>query len=100
MQVVFNLNILTCIVNQNIWFIFAMTLNVISRPFNIELLRLFLLDMVPLMQVLLKTDLCICRLQKKVDRIFFCHLKVISRPLKLSLLMLPVLVSLSVTALK
>ena len=82
--------------------IFAMTLNVISRPFNIELLRLFLLDMVPLVQVLLKTDLCICRLQKKVDRIFFCHLKVISRPLKLhvALLMLPVLVSLSVTALK
>ena len=42
MQVVCNLNILTCIVNQNIWLIFfAMTLKVISRPFNIELLRLF-----------------------------------------------------------
>ena len=80
--------------------IFAMTLKVISRPFNIELLRLFLLDMVPLMQVLLKTDLCICRLQKKFDRIFFCHLKVISRPFKLALLMLPLLVSLSVNALK
>ena len=64
MQVVCNLNILTCIVNQNIWLIFfAMTLKVISRPFNIEWLRLLLLDMVPLMQILLKTDLCICRLQ-------------------------------------
>ena len=78
MQVVFNLNILTCIVNQNIWFIFAMTLKVISSPFNIELLRFcdfvvylqLLLDMVPLMQILLKTDICICRLQKKFDRIF------------------------------
>ena len=84
--------------------IFAMTLKVISRPLNIELLRLchfvvflqLLLDMVPLMQILLKTNLCICRLQKKFDRIFFCHLKVISRPVKLALLMLPVLVSLSV----
>ena len=65
MQVVCNLNILTCIVNQNNYMvdIFAMTLKVISRPFNIELLRLLLLDMVPLMQILLKTDLCLCRLQ-------------------------------------
>ena len=54
--------------------IFAMTLKVISRPFNIELLRFchfvvflqLLLDMVPLMQILLKTDLCICRLQKSL----------------------------------
>ena len=45
--------------------IVAMTFKVISRPFNIELLRLchfvvflqLLLDMVPLMQILLKTDL-------------------------------------------
>ena len=36
-----------------------MTLKVISRPFNIELLRLLLLDMVPLMQILLKNDLYI-----------------------------------------
>ena len=51
--------------------IFAMTLAVISRPFNIEVLRLchfvvflqLLLDMDPLMQILLKTDLYICRLQ-------------------------------------
>ena len=43
----------------------AMTLEVISRPFIIELLRSchfvvflqLLLDMVPLMQILLKTDL-------------------------------------------
>ena len=83
--------------------IFAMTLKVISRPFNIELLRLchfvvflqLLFDMVPLMQILLKTDLCICRLQKSLIK-FFCHLKVISRPVKLALLMLPLLVSLSV----
>ena len=48
--------------------IFAMTLEVISTPFNIELLRLchfvvflqLLLDMVPLMQILCKTDICIC----------------------------------------
>ena len=48
--------------------IFGMTLEVISRPFNIELLRLchflvflqLLLDMVLLMQILLKTDLCTC----------------------------------------
>ena len=59
MQVVCNLNILTCIVNQNIWLtFFGMTLKVISRPFNIVLLRLLLLDMVPLMQILLKTNLC------------------------------------------
>ena len=45
--------------------IFGMILEVISRPFNIELLRLchfvdflqLLLDMIPLMQILLKTDL-------------------------------------------
>ena len=83
--------------------IFGMTLEVISRPFNIELLRLchfavflqLLLDMVPLMQILLKTDLCKCRLKKKIE--FLCHLMVISRPFKLALLMLPVLVSISVT---
>ena len=77
-----------------------MILKVISRPFNIELLRLchfvvflqLLLDMVPLMQIILKTDLCICRLQKKFDRIF----AVISRPFKPALLTLPLLVSLSV----
>ena len=59
--------------------IYAMTLKVISRPFNIELLRFchfvvflqLLLDMVPLMQIPLNTDPCICRLQKKkFDRIF------------------------------
>ena len=82
--------------------IFAMTLKVISRPFNIVLLRFchfvgflqLLLDMVPLMQILLKTDLCICRLQKKFDRIF----AVTSRSFQgqLALLMLPLLVSLSV----
>ena len=63
--------------------IFAMTLKVISRPFNIELLRFchfvvflqLLLDMVPLMQILLKTDLCICRLQKKFDRTFAVTLR-------------------------
>ena len=51
--------------------IIAMTLEVISRPFSIEVLRLchfvvflqLLLDMDPLMQILLKTDLCVCRLQ-------------------------------------
>ena len=59
--------------------IFAMTLKVISRSFNIEL--------------------NICRPPKKLDR-FFCYLKVISRPFKLALLMSPVLVSLSVIALK
>ena len=65
--------------------IFGMTLEVISRPFNIELLRLchflvflqLLLDMVLLMQILLKTDI-----------------------VHVALLMLPVLVFLSVTALK
>ena len=68
--------------------IFGMTLEVISRPFNIELLRLchfavflqLLLDMVPLMQILLKTDLCKCRLKKKFDRIFmspYGHFKAI-----------------------
>ena len=58
--------------------IFTMTLKVISRPFNIELLRLLLLDMVPLMQihVLIKTDLCICRLQKSLIEFF----SVILRP--------------------
>ena len=84
--------------------IFGMTLEVISRPFNNELLRLchfvvflqLLLDMVPLMQILLKTDLCICRLQQSLIE-FLCHLKVISRPFKLATLMLPVLVSLSLT---
>ena len=63
--------------------IFAVTLKVISRPFNIELPRFchfvvflqFLLGMVPLMQILLKTDLCICRLQKKFDRIFAVTLR-------------------------
>ena len=63
--------------------IFAMTLKVISRPFNIELLRFcpfvvflqLLLDMVPMMQILLKADLCICRLQKKIDRIFAVTLR-------------------------
>ena len=48
--------------------IYGMTLEVISRPFNIELLRLchflvflqLLLDMVLLMQILLKTDICTC----------------------------------------
>ena len=48
--------------------IFGKTIEVISRPFNIELLRLchflafllLLLDMVLLMQILLKTDLCTC----------------------------------------
>ena len=84
--------------------IFAMTLKVISRPFNIELLRFchfvvflqLLLDMVPLMQIPLNTDPCIWRLQKKSLIEFWCHLKVISRPFKLALLMLPLLVSLSV----
>ena len=65
--------------------IFGMTLEVISRPFNIELLRLchflvflqLLLDMVLLMQILLKTDI-----------------------VHVALLMLPVLVFLSVIALK
>ena len=60
-----------------------MSLEVISRPFNIELLRLchfvvflqLLLDMVPLMQILLNTDLCICRLKKKFDRIFSVTLR-------------------------
>ena len=63
--------------------IFAMTLKVISRPFNIELLRFchfvaflqLLLDMVPLMQILLKNHLCICRLQKKFNRIFAVTLR-------------------------
>ena len=62
--------------------IFAMNVKVISRPFNIELLRLchfvvflqLLLDMVPSMQILLKTDLCICRLQR-FDRIFSVTLR-------------------------
>ena len=62
-----------------------MTLEVISRSFNIELLRLchflvflqLLLDMVLLMQILLKTDI-----------------------VHVALLMLPVLVFLSVIALK
>ena len=65
--------------------IFGMTLEVISRPFNIELLRLchflvfhqLLVDMVLLMQILLKTDI-----------------------VHVALLMLPVLVFLSVIALK
>ena len=65
--------------------IFGMTLEVISRPFNIELLRLchflvflqLLLGMVLLMQILLKTDI-----------------------VHVALLMLPVLVFLSVIALK
>ena len=65
--------------------IFGMTLEVISRPFNIELLRLchfvvflqLLLDMVLLMQILLKTDI-----------------------VHVALLMLPVVVFLSVIALK
>ena len=63
--------------------IFAMTLKVISRPFNIELLRFchfvvflqLLLDMVPLMQILLKTDLFICRLQKTFNRILAVTLR-------------------------
>ena len=63
--------------------IFAMTLKVISRPFNIQLLRFchfvvflqLLLEMVPLMQILLKTNLCIRRLQKKFDRIFAVTLR-------------------------
>ena len=65
--------------------IFGMTLEVISRPFNIELLRLchflvflqLLLDMVLLMQILLKTDI-----------------------VHVALLMSPVLIFLSVIALK
>ena len=87
--------------------IFAMTLQVISRPFNIELLTLcnfavflqLLLDMVLLMQMLLKTELCIIDFKKNLIE-FVCHLKVISRPFKLALLMSAVLVSLSVIALK
>ena len=62
--------------------IFAMTLEVISRPFNIELLTLcnfvgflqLLLDMFLLMQILLKTELCIIDFKKSLIE-FFCHLK-------------------------
>ena len=87
--------------------IFAMTLQVISRPFNIELLTLcyfvfflqLLLDMVRLMQILLKTELCIIDFKKSLIE-FVCHLKVISRQFKLALLMSAVLVSLLVIALK
>ena len=51
--------------------IFGMTLEVISRPFYIELLQLrhfvaflyLLLDMVSLKQTLFKTGICISRLQ-------------------------------------
>ena len=54
--------------------IFGMTIKVISRPFNIELLQLrhfgalihLLLDMVSLMQTLFKTGFCISRLQKSL----------------------------------
>ena len=55
-----------------------MTLEVISRPFYIELLQLchfvaflyLLLEMVSLMQTLFKTGICIVKLQKKFDRNF------------------------------
>ena len=39
-QAVFNLNILTCTVNQNMVYIFRMTLPVILRPFKFEFLKL------------------------------------------------------------
>ena len=39
-QAVLNLNILTCIVNQNMVYIFGMALQVISRPFKFEFLKL------------------------------------------------------------
>ena len=57
--------------------ILEMTLEVISWPFNIELLKLchfvsflYLLDMFHLIQILLKTDICICNLLKRFDTIF------------------------------
>ena len=65
------------------WLIFLENLEVISRPFNIELLQLcdfvaFLylpLDMVSSMQILFKTGICIGRLQKKFDRSFLVTLR-------------------------
>ena len=76
--------------------IFAMTLEVILRPFYIELLQLhhfvaflyLLFDMVSLMQTLFKTGIFITRLQKKADRIFPVTLKVTSRPFKLNVIVL------------
>ena len=55
--------------------IFAMTLKFISRPFNIELLRLLLLDMVPLMQILLKTDLVYVDYNKSLKEFFSITLR-------------------------
>ena len=60
------------------WLIFLENLEVISRPFNIELLQLrdfvaflyLLLDMVSSMQILFKTDICIGRLQKSLIEVF------------------------------
>ena len=58
--------------------IFGMTLEVISRPFYIELLQLrhfatflcLLPDIFSLMQILFKTGICISKLHKKYDRVF------------------------------